>query len=309
MKVPAPALCGKWFWLWSWPHYCYRAAARSAWVTARPTPSRCGWPTNTSTSIRSAETGISSRVSSAFMNGTVTSNCRNMQPSSTPQSEKTARRPQARRRRLVHRRAESALPSSSPTAPPAMPRTCWPRLRPQQLDALQHQLDKDNRKFVREIRARRRHRRSKAGAAQNAIWSQITDWTGSLTRAQEQKITALLDGLPLIDSFAPCRPAAPPARVSATAQAARQQAGIQPQVCSHWLLDWEQRPHAAIRPPARPVVGASASSSTSRSIRLLTPGPARNRPAPPAGLRRRFQGAVATQRPRRRHPNEALLLE
>lgn len=73
-------------------------------------------------------------------------------------------------------------------------------LTPQQLEALQQQWDKDNRRFMREYRLdgtaedrlRARTRRS---------LTQIKDWVGSLTYEQEQKIVALVRELPSIDAL------------------------------------------------------------------------------------------------------------
>lgn len=73
-------------------------------------------------------------------------------------------------------------------------------LAPAQLDALQRQCDKDNRKFIREYRLEGSVEDKKEARA-NRTLKQIRDWVGGLTYAQEQNITAMLDGLPLIDSL------------------------------------------------------------------------------------------------------------
>lgn len=71
-------------------------------------------------------------------------------------------------------------------------------LAPEQIDALQKQWRKVNRKFAREyeldgsVEKRRRARLKK-------VLDQIQDWTGGLTYEQEQKIAALLDAVPLIE--------------------------------------------------------------------------------------------------------------
>jgi hypothetical protein len=71
-------------------------------------------------------------------------------------------------------------------------------IAPGQIAALQKQFDKDNRKFVSEYEldgapeVRKRARLKKTLA-------QIEDWTGNLSREQEQKIAALLDPVPLIE--------------------------------------------------------------------------------------------------------------
>lgn len=73
-------------------------------------------------------------------------------------------------------------------------------LAPAQLDALRRQWDKDNRKFIREYQIEGSVEDKKEARA-NRTLKQIRDWVGSLTYAQEQTITAMLDGLPLIDSL------------------------------------------------------------------------------------------------------------
>ena len=71
-------------------------------------------------------------------------------------------------------------------------------LAPEQIDALQKQWRKVNRKFASEyaldgsVEKRRRARLKK-------VLDQIQDWTGGLTYEQEQKIAALLDAIPLIE--------------------------------------------------------------------------------------------------------------
>lgn len=71
-------------------------------------------------------------------------------------------------------------------------------LAPGQIDALQKQWRKVNRKFAREyeldgsVEKRKRARLKK-------VLDQIQDWTGGLTYEQEQKIAALLDAIPLIE--------------------------------------------------------------------------------------------------------------
>jgi len=71
-------------------------------------------------------------------------------------------------------------------------------LAPEQINALQKQWDKVNRKFAKEheltgsIEKRRRARLKKT-------LDRIQDWTGGLTYEQEQTIAALLDAIPLIE--------------------------------------------------------------------------------------------------------------
>ncbi len=111
-------------------------------------------------------------------------------------------------------------------------------LAPAQLDALQRQLDKDNRKFVRKYQLEDGIEDQKEARA-NRNLKQITDWAGSLTRAQEQKITAMLDGLPLIDSL---RLEDRRRRQREFLQLLELRGDKSEFTASlrHWLLDWEQ---------------------------------------------------------------------
>lgn len=67
---------------------------------------------------------------------------------------------------------------------------------PAQLDALQRQWDKVNRKFVREYHLDDTPQEQQRAQAQRML-SRTKDWTGSLGYDQEQKIIALSNGLPL----------------------------------------------------------------------------------------------------------------
>lgn len=67
---------------------------------------------------------------------------------------------------------------------------------PAQLDALQRQWNKVNRKFIAENRLDDTSQEQQRAQAQRLL-SQIKDWTGSLTYDQDQKIIALSNGLPL----------------------------------------------------------------------------------------------------------------
>lgn len=111
-------------------------------------------------------------------------------------------------------------------------------LAPAQLDALQRQWDKDNRKFIRDHRLEGSVEDKKEARA-NRTLKQIGDWVGSLTYAQEQTITAMLDGLPLIDAL----------RLEDRLRRQREFLRLfelrsnQSEFAArlrHWLLDWEQ---------------------------------------------------------------------
>ena len=71
-------------------------------------------------------------------------------------------------------------------------------LTPAQLDALQRQWVKVNRKFIREYKLEDTPREQQRAQAKRML-SRIEDWTGSFSHEQEQKITALCDKLPLTD--------------------------------------------------------------------------------------------------------------
>ena len=71
-------------------------------------------------------------------------------------------------------------------------------LTPAQLDALQRQWAKVNRKFIREYKLEETPQEQQRAQAKRML-SRIEDWAGSLSHDQEQKITALCDKLPLTD--------------------------------------------------------------------------------------------------------------
>jgi len=110
-------------------------------------------------------------------------------------------------------------------------------LAPEQIDALQKQWRKVNRKFASEnelggsAEKRRRARLKKTLA-------RIEDWTGGLTYEQEQKIAALLDAVPLIEHL---RHADRIRRQQEFLQLLRLRANpreFQPKLQA-WLLNWE----------------------------------------------------------------------
>ena len=71
-------------------------------------------------------------------------------------------------------------------------------LSPEQIANLQKQLEKDNRKFVSAHDIEDGVEKRKRSRLKRTI-NQIEDWTGNLTREQEQKVAALLDPIPLIE--------------------------------------------------------------------------------------------------------------
>ena len=110
-------------------------------------------------------------------------------------------------------------------------------LAPEQINALQKQWHKVNRKFASEneldggVEKRKRARLKKT-------LDRIHDWTGSLTYEQEQKIAALLDAIPLIEHL---RHADRIRRQQEFLQLLKLRANPQefrPKLHA-WLLDWE----------------------------------------------------------------------
>lgn len=71
-------------------------------------------------------------------------------------------------------------------------------LTPAQINALQRQWAKVNRKFIREYKLEETLQEQQRAQAKRML-SRIEDWAGSLSHDQEQKITALCDKLPLTD--------------------------------------------------------------------------------------------------------------
>jgi len=110
-------------------------------------------------------------------------------------------------------------------------------LEPEQINALQKQWHKVNRKFANQneldgsVEERKRARLKKT-------LDRIQDWTGGLTYAQEQKIAALLDAIPLIEHL---RHADRIRRQQEFLQLLEMRANPQefrPKLRA-WLLDWE----------------------------------------------------------------------
>jgi hypothetical protein len=70
-------------------------------------------------------------------------------------------------------------------------------LSPEQVQTLQRQFDKDNKKFVREYRLEGSIEERRRAAVKRTL-SRVRDWTGGLTPEQEKSITAMARELPLI---------------------------------------------------------------------------------------------------------------
>lgn len=109
---------------------------------------------------------------------------------------------------------------------------------PAQLEALQRQWDKDNRRFVREYRLEESTEEQRRAAVQRAL-ARVRDWTGSLSDEQEEKIAALAGEMPMNH------------RLRHEDQLRRQREFLQlmalrgdsarfPAILRHWLLNWEE---------------------------------------------------------------------
>lgn len=73
-------------------------------------------------------------------------------------------------------------------------------ITPAQLDALQQQWDKDNRRFVREHRLAGSMNDIKRARARRTL-AHAREWVGSLTHDQEHRIIAMSDALPLTEKL------------------------------------------------------------------------------------------------------------
>src|SRR5262245_36907711 len=70
-------------------------------------------------------------------------------------------------------------------------------ITPEQLNALQRQWDKDNRRFSREHRLAESAEEQRKASVRRTL-SRVREWTGSLSSEQETKITAMVAQLPLL---------------------------------------------------------------------------------------------------------------
>ncbi len=71
-------------------------------------------------------------------------------------------------------------------------------LTPAQIEHLKRELDKTNRKFLRENRSNESEENRRAAQNKRTL-AQLRDWVGALTEAQEQQLAGPLRALPLID--------------------------------------------------------------------------------------------------------------
>jgi len=109
---------------------------------------------------------------------------------------------------------------------------------PAQLEALQRQWEKDNRRFVRDNRLEDSAEEQRRTAAQRAL-GRVRGWTGGLSDEQEERITALARELPMN------------ARLRHEDRLRRQREFLQlvaqrgdaagfPARLRHWLVNWEE---------------------------------------------------------------------
>jgi hypothetical protein len=73
-------------------------------------------------------------------------------------------------------------------------------LTPEQLETFRQQIDKDNKKFMREHRINDGETERRKVVQQRTL-SQLRDWVGPLSDAQQLKINALLQTMPLVDKI------------------------------------------------------------------------------------------------------------
>ena len=73
-------------------------------------------------------------------------------------------------------------------------------LTPEQIKVFKNQLAKDNQKFLRE-HSSRDSEQERRKAAERRTLSQLRDWVGRLSDAQETQITAMQQSLPLMDQL------------------------------------------------------------------------------------------------------------
>lgn len=73
-------------------------------------------------------------------------------------------------------------------------------LTPEQIESFRQQVDKDNKKFMREHRINDSEAERRKVVQERSL-SQLRDWVGSLNDAQQTKINALLQTMPLVDKL------------------------------------------------------------------------------------------------------------
>lgn len=111
-------------------------------------------------------------------------------------------------------------------------------ITPQQIEALKRQLDKDNRKFIRDHKLEGTPQERQRARVKRAL-TQVTDWVGSLSPEQEDRIAALVTPTP---SLQPLR-YEDRRRRQREFLALMEQRGNPAEFSARlrdWLLDWEK---------------------------------------------------------------------
>ncbi len=109
---------------------------------------------------------------------------------------------------------------------------------PAQLDALQRQWDKDNRRFIREFSLEESAEVRRRAAAQRAL-ARVRDWTGGLTEVQEERIIVLAAEMPMNHQLRH-EDRLRRQREFLQLVALRGDSALFPAKLRHWLLNWEE---------------------------------------------------------------------
>jgi len=111
-------------------------------------------------------------------------------------------------------------------------------ITPQQIEALKRQWDKDNRKFIRDHKLDGTPQERQRARVKRAL-DQVTDWVGSLTPEQEERIAALVTAAP---SIQPLRHEDRRRRQREFLALLEQRANPAefPARLRDWLIDWEK---------------------------------------------------------------------
>ena len=111
-------------------------------------------------------------------------------------------------------------------------------LNAEQLPALQKQWAKDNHRFIEEHELESSVERRKRARLKRTL-GQISDWTGNLSRAQEQQIEQLIEAIPLFEHLRYQDRLRRQIEFSELLKLRTQRQEFQPRL-HHWLLEWER---------------------------------------------------------------------
>lgn len=111
-------------------------------------------------------------------------------------------------------------------------------LTTEQLRALPKQLAKDNRRFIDDHDLEAGVERQKRARLKRML-TQISDWTGSLSRAQEQRIEQMLEAIPPVEHLRHQDRLRRQAEFSELLKLRAQRSEFQPRLQA-WLHDWER---------------------------------------------------------------------